>query len=212
MLLSKRVMGDKEQRRQSFVSRRFLAGLVASASMLLTGCTATSGDEPSRGAAQAGYPQSERNLTRIAPEQRKLLPEISGPALGAESTLSSRDYPGKVVVINVWGSWCAPCRSEAPELQAASEQTKESAQFLGITSKDYDPAPALAFTRAFSITYPSIFDPTGRVLLDFASVLPPSAIPSTMIIDSDGRLAARVLGPISTTTLVNMITDVANGR
>lgn len=212
MLLSKRVMGDKEQRRQSFVSRRFLAGLAASASMLLIGCTATSGDEPSRGAGQAGYPQSERNLTRIAPEQRELLPEISGPALGAESTLSSRDYPGKVVVINVWGSWCAPCRSEAPELQAASEQTKESAQFLGITSKDYDPAPALAFTRAFSITYPSIFDPTGRVLLDFASVLPPSAIPSTMIIDSDGRLAARVLGPISTTTLVDMITDVANGR
>ena len=212
MLLSKRVMGDKEQRRQSFVSRRFLAGLAASASMLLSGCTATSGDDPSRGAGQAGYPQSERNLTRVAPEQRKLLPEISGPALGAESTLSSRDYPGKVVVINVWGSWCAPCRSEAPELQAASEQTKESAQFLGITSKDYDPAPALAFTRAFSITYPSIFDPTGRVLLDFASVLPPSAIPSTMIIDSDGRLAARVLGPISTTTLVDMITDVANGR
>jgi thiol-disulfide isomerase/thioredoxin len=212
MLLPKRVMGDKELRRQAFVRGRFLAGLVASASILLTGCTATGGDEPSRGAGQAGYPQSERNLTRIAPEQRRLLPEISGPALGAESTLSSHDYPGKVVVINIWGSWCAPCRSEAPELQAASEQTKDAAQFLGITSKDYDPAPALAFTRAFSITYPSIFDPTGRVLLDFASVLPPSAIPSTMIIDSDGRLAARVLGPISTTTLVDMITDVANGR
>jgi thiol-disulfide isomerase/thioredoxin len=210
--MPKRTMGDKEPRRQSFVCGRFLAGLVASASILLTGCTATGGDEPSRGAGQAGYPQSERNLTRIAPEQRKLLPEISGPALGAESTLSSRDYPGKVVVLNIWGSWCAPCRSEAPELQAASEQTKDAAQFLGITSKDYDPAPALAFTRAFSISYPSIFDPTGRVLLDFAGVLPPSAIPSTMIIDSDGRLAARVLGPISTTTLVDMITDVANGR
>jgi thiol-disulfide isomerase/thioredoxin len=212
MLSPKRVTGDKGLGRQSLVRGRYLAGLVASASMLLTGCIAASGDEPSRGAAQAGYPQSERNLTRIAPEQRKLVPEISGPALGAESMLSSRDYPGKVVVINVWGSWCAPCRSEAPELQAASEQTKDAAQFVGITSKDYDPAPALAFTRAFSITYPSIFDPTGRVLLDFASVLPPSAIPSTMIIDSDGRLAARVLGPISTTTLVDMITDVANGR
>ena len=212
MPLPKRVRGDKGLRRRSFVCGRYLAGLVALASMLLTGCTATSGDETSRGAAQAGYPQSERNLTRIAPEQRTLLPEISGPALGAESTLSSRDYPGKVVVINVWGSWCAPCRSEAPELQAASERTKDAAQFLGITSKDYDPAPALAFTRAFSISYPSIFDPTGRVLLDFASVLPPSAIPSTMIIDSDGRLAARVLGPISTTTLVDMITDVASGR
>jgi thiol-disulfide isomerase/thioredoxin len=211
MVFPKRVRSDKGLHRQAVVFRHFLAGIVALGTMLLPGCASISGNEPS-GGAQAGYPQSERNLTRIAPDQRKHLPEISGPALGAGSMLSSRDYPGKVVVINVWGSWCAPCRSEAPELQAASEQTKNAAQFLGITSKDYDPAPALAFTRAFSISYPSIFDPTGRVLLDFAAVLPPSAIPSTMIIDTEGRLAARVLGPISTTTLVDMITDVANGR
>jgi thiol-disulfide isomerase/thioredoxin len=190
----------------------FLISLLALGVLTLTACTATSADEPSRGAGQVGYPQSERNLTRIAPEQRQPLPEISGPALGAEKVLSSHDYPGKVVVVNVWGSWCAPCRSEAPELEAASEQTEGTAQFLGITSKDYDPAPAVAFTRAFSISYPSIFDPTGTVLLNFASVLPPSAIPSTMIIDGQGRLAARVLGPITTTTLVDMITDVASGK
>jgi len=198
-------------RRRRAVSRSFLMPLVALGALMLTACTANSAD-PSRGAAQAGYPQSERNLTRITPEQRAPLPEISGPALGADNVLSSHDYPGKVVVVNVWGSWCAPCRSEAPELEAASKQTKGTAQFLGITSKDYDPAPAVAFTRAFSISYPSIFDPTGTVLLNFASVLPPSAIPSTMIIDSQGRLAARILGPITTTTLVDMITDVASGK
>jgi|SRR5215211_2433929 len=198
-------------RRRRAVSRSFLMPLVALGALMLTACTANSAD-PSRGAAQAGYPQSERNLTRITPEQRAPLPEISGTALGADNVLSSRDYPGKVVVVNVWGSWCAPCRSEAPELEAASKQTKGTAQFLGITSKDYDPAPAVAFTRAFSISYPSIFDPTGTVLLNFASVLPPSAIPSTMIIDSQGRLAARILGPITTTTLVDMITDVASGK
>ncbi|HWI00007.1 MAG TPA: TlpA disulfide reductase family protein, partial [Propionibacteriaceae bacterium] len=97
------------------------------------------------------------------------------------------------------------------ELEAASKQTADTAQFLGITSKDYDPAQAIAFTRAFSINYPSIFDPTGKVLLNFAEVLPPSAIPSTMIVDSEGRLAARVLGPITETTLVDMIDDVASG-
>jgi thiol-disulfide isomerase/thioredoxin len=212
MPLRKVGKSDTNVRRSRVLSRHCLAGVVAIGTMVLTGCTTTVADEPTRGAAQAGYPQSERNLTRIAPEERQFLPEISGPELGAKNMVSSQGYPGKVVVINVWGSWCAPCRSEAPELQAASEQTKGTARFLGITSKDYDPAPALAFIRAFSITYPSIFDPTGKVLLNFAGVLPPSAIPSTMIIDSQGRLAARVLGPITTTTLVDMITDVASGR
>jgi thiol-disulfide isomerase/thioredoxin len=212
MLLWKLVGNDKQSGLRRVVYDHFLPGLLALGLVLLTGCTATGADESTTGAGQAGYPQIERNLTHITPEQREPLPEITGPALGSQAMLSSRGYPGKVVVINVWGSWCAPCRSEAPELQAASEETKDTAQFLGITSKYHDPAQTLAFTRAFAITYPSIFDPTGKVLLDFAGVLPPSAIPSTMIIDSQGRLAARVLGPITTTTLVDMITDVANGK
>jgi thiol-disulfide isomerase/thioredoxin len=197
---------DTPERRRRVIRQHFSALLLALGLVLLSGCAEASG-----GAGQAGFPQTERNLTRIAPQQRQVLPEISGPALGTEQLLTSRGYPGKVVVINVWGSWCAPCRSEAPELEAASKQTKDTAQFLGITSKDYDPAQAIAFTRAFSISYPSIFDPTGKVLLNFAEVLPPSAIPSTMIIDSEGRLAARVLGPITETTLVDMIDDVASG-
>jgi thiol-disulfide isomerase/thioredoxin len=184
----------------------FSAVLLALGLALIAGC-----GSPSTGGGPAGFPQTERNLTRIAPQQRQVLPEISGPALGTKQMLTSRGYPGKVVVINVWGSWCAPCRSEAPQLEAASRQTANTAQFLGITSKDYDPAQAIAFTRAFSISYPSIFDPTGKVLLNFAEVLPPSAIPSTMIVDSEGRLAARVLGPITETTLVDMIDDVASG-
>ena len=197
---------DTPERRRRVIRQHFSALLLALGLVLLSGCAEAGVD-----AGQAGFPQTERNLTRIAPQQRQVLPEISGPALGTEQLLTSRGYPGKVLVINVWGSWCAPCRSEAPELEAASKQTKDTAQFLGITSKDYDPAQAIAFTRAFSISYPSIFDPTGKVLLNFAEVLPPSAIPSTMIIDSEGRLAARVLGPITETTLVDMIDDVASG-
>ena len=197
---------DTPERRRRVIRQHFSPLLLALGLVLLVGCA-----EASEGAGQAGFPQTERNLTRIAPQQRQVLPDISGPALGTEQRLTSRGYPGKVVVINVWGSWCAPCRSEAPALEAASKQTKDTAQFLGITSKDYDPAQAIAFTRAFSISYPSIFDPTGKVLLNFAQVLPPSAIPSTMIIDSEGRLAARVLGPITQTTLVDMIDDVASG-
>jgi thiol-disulfide isomerase/thioredoxin len=186
---------------------------VALAAMLmLAACARTGADEQTRSAGEAGYPAVPRNLTRVPPEQRKELPLVSGPALGSNKTISTQDYRGKVVVINVWGSWCPPCRKEAPDLQAASVETKNVAQFVGITSKDYDPAPAEAFVRSFEITYPSIYDPTGKVLLAFADELPPSAIPSTMIIDRQGRLAVRVLSEVSEITLVDMINDVADGR
>ena len=189
---------------------RTAAGLAAM--VMLAACARTGADEQSRSAGEVGYPAVARNLTRVPPDQRKELPAVSGPALGTSTTISTQEYRGKVVVINVWGSWCPPCRKEAPDLQAASVETKNVAQFVGITSKDYDPAPAEAFVRSFKITYPSIYDPTGKVLLTFAGELPPSAIPSTMIIDRDGRLAVRVLSEVSKITLVDMINDVADGR
>jgi thiol-disulfide isomerase/thioredoxin len=182
------------------------------AMLILAACASTGADEPIRSAGQVGYPDVARNLTRIPPDQRKELPTISGPTLGSNQSISTQDFRGKVVVVNVWGSWCPPCRKEAPDLQAASVETKDIAQFVGITSKDYDPAPAEAFVRSFKITYPSIYDPTGKVLLAFAGELPPSAIPSTMIIDRQGRLAVRVLSEVSKITLVDMINDVADGR
>jgi thiol-disulfide isomerase/thioredoxin len=189
---------------------RVASGLAAL--LMLAACTSPGGDEPTGSSGQAGYPSVRGNLARIPPDQRRELPVVSGPALGSNKTISTQDYRGKVVVINVWGSWCPPCRKEAPDLQAASVETKNVAQFIGITSKDYDPAPAEAFVRSFKITYPSIYDPTGKVLLAFAGELPPSAIPSTMIIDQQGRLAVRVLSEVSKITLVDMINDVADGR
>jgi thiol-disulfide isomerase/thioredoxin len=182
------------------------------AMLMLAACASTGADEQTRSAGQVGYPDVARNLTRVPPDQRTELPTISGPALGSNQTISTQNFRGKVVVINVWGSWCPPCRKEAPDLQGASVQTKDIAQFVGITSKDYDPAPAEAFVRSFKITYPSIYDPTGKVLLAFAGELPPSAIPSTMIIDRQGRLAVRVLSEVSKITLVDMINDVADGQ
>jgi thiol-disulfide isomerase/thioredoxin len=189
---------------------RVAAGLVAI--VMLVACTRSGADEPTRSAGQVGYPTVPRNLTQIPPEERKELPAVTGPALGSNKTISTQDYRGKVVVINVWGSWCPPCRKEAPDLQAASVETKNVAQFVGITSKDYDPAPAEAFVRSFKITYPSIYDPSGKALLAFAGELPPSAIPSTMIIDRQGRLAVRILSEVSKITLVDMVNDVAEGQ
>ncbi len=187
-------------------SGRALAGL-ALLCLVLAGC----GD--SGRSTEGGYVGAAASrVTVVPPTQRKPAATVSGTKLGSKDTISTADFADKVVVINVWGSWCPPCRQEAPDLQKASQQTKGKADFLGITTKDYDPAPAEAFVRRFGVTYPSIYDPTGNVLLSFSGDLPPSAIPSTLVIDRQGRVAARVLGTISSDSLVDLVDDVAAGK
>jgi thiol-disulfide isomerase/thioredoxin len=182
--------------------------LAVSAIVLLAGCTAqTAGDEQTRTGSRTGFIGGQ-SLTQLSPAKRRPAPVITGPALMGKSTLTTADYAGKVIVINVWGSWCAPCRKEASDLAAASQQTAAVAQFVGLDIRDYDKAPAQAFVRAFHVPYPSIYDPRGTQLVKFTE-LPPSAIPSTLIIDRKGRIAARVIGVISRTTLVQMINDMA---
>ena len=130
----------------------------------------------------------------------------TGPALTGDGNVSTGDYSGKVVVVNVWGSWCAPCRKEAPDLAGASKENADVAQFVGLNIRDYDPAPARAFVRAFKVPYPSIYDPCGAQLVKFTD-LPPSG--ATLIIDRKGRIAARVVGTISRATLTQMLADIA---
>jgi thiol-disulfide isomerase/thioredoxin len=180
--------------------------------LLLPACTATGADEQTKSAGQQGYVGGAPGLTRVPPADRKPAPVASGPQLGDDRSISTGDYPGKVVVLNVWGSWCAPCRAEAKDLQAASVETAKIAQFIGINSKDPDPAPAAAFARTFGVTYPSIYDNNGTVLLRYSGALSLSIIPSTLIIDKQGRVAVRVTGPLTKITLVDLIEDVAAGK
>jgi thiol-disulfide isomerase/thioredoxin len=173
-------------------------------------CSSARAEE--QGAAGQGYVGGTESLTRVAPADRKIAPEAVGVELGTDKTISTRQFDGKVVVLNVWGSWCSPCRYEAPDLQEASVETATVAQFVGLNTRDTDQAPATAFVRAFKITYPSIYDPTGAVLLNFANDLPPTLIPSTLIIDAEGRIAVRIVGAISRITLVDLVNDVADGK
>lgn len=193
-------------------ARRAGAAALATCAVLLAGCSTTGADEPVRGADQQGYVGSDGALTRVAPDRRTPAPVVSGTELGSAKTVSTADYPGKVLVLNVWGSWCAPCRAEAAGLQAASVATKADAQFIGINTRDYAPAAPEAFLRSNGITYPSIFDPSGQSLLELSGQVPPSAIPSTLVLDRQGRVAIRVLGPVSQRTLTDMIGEVAAGR
>ncbi|MDO5533034.1 MAG: TlpA disulfide reductase family protein [Propionibacteriaceae bacterium] len=179
--------------------RGLLIGLAAS--VLLAGCGAT----PS---AEGGFVGGDGSLTIVPVAERQPAPQITGELLGG-GTFDSADLAGQVIVYNVWGSWCAPCRKEAPALEAAAQASAGRASFVGINTRDLDQGPALAFTRAFGITFPSVFDPDGRELLKFGTQLPPSAIPSTLVVDAQGRVAARVLGETTEATIRGLVDDVA---
>lgn len=176
--------------------------------LLVSGCT---GDEDG-GNGRDGFVSGDGRITQIAPDEREPAPAVSGPVVGDGEPIDLADYRGSVVVLNVWASWCAPCRAEAPDLVAAAADTADIAQFVGLNAKEDNPAAEQAYLRAFEVTYPSLDDPTGELQLRFAGNLPPAAIPSTLVIDAEGRVAARVLGEISRGTLVDVVTDVAEGR
>lgn len=156
-----------------------------------------------------GYVAGRGIITSLAVADRKEPGEVSGTTIDGEE-VSLDDYAGQVVVVNVWGSWCAPCRAEAPMLaKAARDLAKQDVAFLGIDSRDPSESAARAFVRRFGIPYPSIYDQQGRTLLAFRGTLTPNSIPSTVVIDREGRVAASVLGEISRTTLYDLVEEVS---
>nr|MDQ2877312.1 TlpA family protein disulfide reductase [Actinomycetota bacterium] len=137
-------------------------------------------------------------------------PDISGTTLTGQH-LSLSAYRGSVVVINFWGSWCAPCRAEAPDLSAlAANDATHGVRFLGVDIRD-DPVSADAFIKAFRVPYPSLNDPGDELALAFRGTVPPAAIPTTLVIDRSGRIAARILGSVSYNSLRALITQVTRG-
>jgi thiol-disulfide isomerase/thioredoxin len=179
-----------------------LAALAAA--LLLAGCTAAG---PS-GGGDTGYVSSDGSVRVVPVEDRKPAPELSGTTIDGKA-FDAADLDGKVVVVNVWASWCAPCRAEAPGLERLSQATRSlGVQFLGLNSKD-EPDAARAFVRRFDLTYPSLDGNDGRVLLGFRTSLPSEAIPTTWVIDRTGRVAARALGKPSESTLRDLIEDLA---
>ena len=124
--------------------------------------------------------------------------------------MSLASYAGKVVVVNVWGSWCPPCRAEATDLAAASrELAPKGVVFVGINTRDASRDNGRAFERTYDVPYPSIYDPSGSNLLAFRRTLTPNSIPGTVVVDRQGRVAASILGRIPTkTTLVDLVEDV----
>lgn len=147
-------------------------------------------------------------ITTVAVADREKAPVLEGEGLDGRP-LSTADFAGKTIVVNLWGPWCPPCRAEAPALdQVAEEYADKDVQFVGILTRTQDPTTAVRFNQNNGITYPSFKDEGGRLELGFNQSLPTLAIPTTWIIDSEGRVAARVIDKISASTLANLIDDV----
>ena len=122
------------------------------------------------------------------------------------------DFRGKPLVVVVWGSWCAPCRAEAPDVVAAAEKLEGTAEFVGLNIRDASADNARAFVRSFDVPYRSFYSPGGEAMLAFGGTLTPNSIPSFVVLDDEGRVAASILGELpSTTTLVEVTEDVAAG-
>ena len=147
------------------------------------------------------------NVAEIAVDDRESPIELSGTTLEGEE-LDLADLRGEVVVVNVWWSGCGPCRSEMPMLVEAAEEL--DARFVGINIRNYSEAEARTFEKRYGVTYPSLYDPGSETLLAFGSRYMPRSMPSTVVLDREGRAAALISGAIpSRTTLAEVVEEVA---
>jgi thiol-disulfide isomerase/thioredoxin len=171
----------------------------------LTGCT--DGKVTPGSSNGQRYVSGDGTVEVIDPAERKPAPDLTGTTLDG-GAFNLADLRGRVVVLNVWASWCAPCRAEAPSLQRVSDElANEGVRFVGINTRDTDDN-ARAFERRFDISYPSVVDRDGALLLRFKETLPPQAIPTTLVIDRGGRMAARALTPLTEERLRELVTPI----
>ncbi|EGX61589.1 hypothetical protein SZN_01579 [Streptomyces zinciresistens K42] len=163
----------------------------------------------SGGGGDTNFVTGNNGIATVAQGKRTAAPELSGKTLEGEQ-LSTDRFKGKILVVNVWGSWCGPCRLEAKYFEKVYQDTKgQGVQFVGINTRDTSTTPALAFEKRWGITYPSLYDPSGKLMLRFKKgTLNPQLIPSTLVIDRDGKIAARALQALSEEKLRSMIEPV----
>ncbi|MFJ8210984.1 TlpA family protein disulfide reductase [Streptomyces sp. NPDC096033] len=195
------------RRRRSTSGRAILLTAVTLASALtLTAC----GDSGSKSAGSAGgnYVTGPSGISTVAKGDRAEGPRLDGATVDGK-TLDTTTLKGKVVVLNVWGSWCPPCRAEAPYFAKVSKELGDAGKdvaFVGINTRDNSTQNAAAFEQNFGITYPSLYDPDGKLILRFPKgTLNPSAIPSTVVLDKEGKIAARTLAAVNEEQLRSMI-------
>jgi thiol-disulfide isomerase/thioredoxin len=184
--------------------RRTVVTVTAVVAVLLAGALAVT--LLTSGKGNAANAPTAANTVAYQAGHRPLAPDFSGTSLtGATIKLSS--YRGKVVVLNFWGSWCSPCRDEAPTLAVLDEQYgSKGVAFLGDDVGD-TPANALSFTRSVGITYPSINDQGYAVVQQLAQVVPVNDTPTTVVIDKTGHVAGMIIGAVNYGEMTTLLHD-----
>ena len=195
---------------QRLLRRRAVLAAVCAALLTATAC-ATGEDAVAQGGTfDFVAPGGQTDIFYDPPQNRGTIGALSGPELMTDRPVSLADYPGQVVVINLWGQWCAPCRSEADDLERAYTATADrGVRFLGINVRDPGRDKAQDFVVDNAVTYPSIYDPPMRTLLALGGSYPTSVIPSTLVLDRHHRVAAVFLRALLTEDLQPVIERVA---
>ena len=188
--------------------RRALGALLLGVTLATTACAS----DPDSVAAQAkagdrkGYVAGDGTIEQVGTADRGNPVDLSGTTLTG-TPWSAADVRGKVVVVNVWGSWCPPCVKETDDLQKSWQHFEAGGKvaFVGINFREPDVATGLAFTRKHKVTYPSVFDDAGTLLLALQGKA--NAVPTTLVLDPQGRIAARVSGPVTEATVNALVDD-----
>jgi thiol-disulfide isomerase/thioredoxin len=186
------------------MARRLLPVPLVVALVVLMGCSDLQGTDGKQ------WITGEGKIVQIAPADRGKPVEASGEDLDGDA-LALSDFRGRVVVANVWASWCPPCRAEMPTVVGLADSLPaEDVAVVGVNIRENGVAAAQSFAREAGIDFPSFYDPSSEVLLGFSDDIGPYSLPSTAVLDRQGRLAAIVLGSIpGRSTLKDLVEDIA---
>ncbi|MDR6905425.1 thiol-disulfide isomerase/thioredoxin [Agromyces sp. 3263] len=196
-----------------------LAAFAAASALLLTGCTSDPLADQYREGSGKNYIAGDGTISEYAADQRGEPIAFSGETVEGER-FDSADTLGDVTVVNFWYAGCAPCRVEAPILEEVSQGFASNADtdaidapadsgvtFVGVNVRD-QAGTAASFEKKYGVTYPSILDvESGSAQLAFAGPVPPAAVPTTIVLDREGRVAARILGQLTDASILESIVD-----
>ena len=187
----------------SRVARRLLSAVAALlAAVLLAGCTAST-DGPEQTGSEFRFVEGTPSGEVIAEEDRQDAPNITGELLSGDP-FELDEHSGSIVVMNFWASWCAPCRVEAPDLQQIYEKYQpQGVEMIGVLVRDTK-GQGETYSQQAGLTYPSLFDPSTKVALQLSGY-PLAAIPSTVVFDADGKVAAAYVSVVDLESLTSTI-------
>ena len=171
---------------------KWLAVLASAAVVALAGCSTGDDAVAQGGTFEFVAPGGKTDIFYDPPENRGRPGKLAGPELmDPAKTISLDDFTGKVVVVNVWGQWCGPCRTEITQLQKVYDKTRGlGVEFLGVDVRDNNRDAAKDFIVDRKVTFPSVYDPPMRTMIAFGGKYPTTVIPSTVVLDRQHRVAA----------------------